>query len=38
MGSKLFTKDIMANKDYDLLAKKAKELTETIKEIRSQHS
>ena len=38
MGSKLFTKDIMANKDYDLLAKKAKELTETIKEIRNQQS
>jgi len=34
MGSKLFTKEIMANKDYDLLAKRSKELIETIKEIR----
>ncbi len=34
MGSKLFTKEIMANKDYGLLAKKSKELIETIKEIK----
>jgi len=34
MGSKLFTKDIIANKDYKLLAQLSKELIETIKEIR----
>ena len=34
MGSKLFTKEIIANRDYALLAKRSKELIDTVKEIR----
>jgi len=34
MGSKLFTKEIIANRDYALLAKMSKELIDTVKEIR----
>ena len=34
MGSKLFTKEIIANKNYDLLKQKSKELIEMIKEIK----
>jgi len=36
IGSKLFTKDILKNKDYDLLREKVKELLIIIREIRKK--